>query len=65
MKYKKTLEAMHNICDRVVVKFLHFLRDDASEKYWDHVPDESRCLKHHGPKSQGLIAQYAKDIFLS
>ncbi len=65
IQYKKTLEAMHNICDRVGVKFLHFRRDDASEKYWDHVPDESRCLKHHGPKSQGLIAQYAKDIFLS
>jgi len=64
IQYEKTFEAMQNICDRAGVKFLHFHRYDASGKYWDHVPDESRCLRHLGPRSQGLIAQYAKDLFL-
>jgi hypothetical protein len=65
IQYEKTLEAMHNICDRAGVKFLHFHRHDASKKYYGHTPDESRCLKHLGPNSQRLIAQYARDILLS
>ena len=65
IQHEKNLEAMHGLCARSGVRFLHFHRCDASKKYHWHTPDESRCLKHLGPKSQGLIAQYAKDIFLS
>jgi len=65
IQYEKTIEAMNYICNNAGVKFLHFHRRDASKKYYENIPDESRCLKHLGPKSQRLIAQYARDIFLS
>jgi hypothetical protein len=65
IQYEKTIEAMNYICNTAGVKFLHFHRYDASKKYYGHTSDESRCLSHLGPKSQGLIARYAKDIFLS
>jgi hypothetical protein len=64
MQHEKTIEAMNYICNTAGVKFLHFYRHDASKKYYGQTPDESRCLKHLGPKSQGLIARYAKDVFL-
>jgi hypothetical protein len=64
IQHEKNIEAMQNICDRAGVKFLYFHFYDASEKYYNHTPDESRCLKQLGPKSQGIIAQYAKDVLL-
>jgi hypothetical protein len=65
IQHEKNLEAMHGICAKSGVRFLHFHRGDASKKYYGQAPDESRCLKHLGPNSQKLVTQYARDIFLS
>ena len=65
IQYEKNLDAMQNVCTKSGVRFMHFHRYDASKKYYNHVPDKSRCLKHLGPNSHDIIAQYAQDLFLS